>query len=36
MQDFVHEKLDVYKAALAFLETSDRILEEVPRGARAT
>ena len=32
MQDFVHEKLDVYKAALAFLETADRILEEVPRG----
>ncbi len=32
MRDFVHEKLDVYKAALAFLETSDRILEEVPRG----
>ena len=32
MQDFVHEKLDVYKAALAFLATADEILEEVPRG----
>ena len=32
MQDFFHEKLDVYKAALAFLLTADEILEEVPRG----
>jgi len=32
MQEFVHEKLDVYRAALAFLATADEILEEVPRG----
>jgi len=32
MQEFVHEKLDVYKAALAFLQIVDDILEEVPRG----
>jgi four helix bundle protein len=32
MQEFVHEKLDVYRAALAFLQVVDDILEEVPRG----
>lgn len=32
MQEFVHEQLDVYKAALAFVDASDAILAEVPRG----
>ena len=32
MQEFVHEKLDVYRIALSFLAAADRILEEVPRG----
>lgn len=32
MNEFAHERLDVYKAALAFLEIADGILEEVPRG----
>ena len=32
LQDFVHEKLDVYQAALAFLVPADEILEEDPRG----
>ena len=32
MTEFTHEKLDVYRVALSFLELVDRILEEVPRG----
>src|SRR5262245_37085003 len=32
MQDFVHEKLHAYEAALMFLATADEMLEEVPRG----
>ena len=35
MQDFVHEKLDVRKAALAFLATADEILD-VYRARQST
>jgi four helix bundle protein len=32
MIEFTHDKLDVYRVSLSFLELTDRILEEVPRG----
>jgi four helix bundle protein len=32
MDHFEHERLDVYKAAIAFLALADEILEHLPKG----
>ena len=32
MNDFVHERLDVYQAAVAFLVLADTIASSLPRG----